>query len=238
MATHSSVLAWRIPGTAEPGGLPSMASHRVGHDWSDLAAAETFPGWFRTARRGGAWCLDWVGMPLEAGPLSTLRTLPNYFRCPWQWPRWPCGHAAVCQLFHQHHQSRLPHRLHGSLFHACFMFVLKQNSVFSLLAVTDGLAVRIPLRYMSLVAGAWERGVIAALGVLAFGIELTPFLRWKSIDSVTNNSTEPWDGTTNESGYLVKYLRMRFPLLFSVWIVSWVSLCIWKCLPCVVTLGW
>ena len=32
MATHSSVLAWRIPGTAEPGGLPSMGLHRVGHD--------------------------------------------------------------------------------------------------------------------------------------------------------------------------------------------------------------
>ena len=40
MATHSSVLAWRIPGTRELGGLPSMGSHRVGHDWSDLAAAE------------------------------------------------------------------------------------------------------------------------------------------------------------------------------------------------------
>ena len=39
MATHSSVLAWRIPGMAEPGGLPSMASHRVGHEWSNLAAA-------------------------------------------------------------------------------------------------------------------------------------------------------------------------------------------------------
>ena len=39
MATHSSVLAWRIPGTEEPRGLPSMESHRVGHDWSDLAAA-------------------------------------------------------------------------------------------------------------------------------------------------------------------------------------------------------
>ena len=38
MATHFSVLAWRIPGTGEPGGLPSMGSHRVGHDWSDLAA--------------------------------------------------------------------------------------------------------------------------------------------------------------------------------------------------------
>ena len=39
MASHSSVLAWRIPGTAGPGGLPSMGSHRVGHDLSDLAAA-------------------------------------------------------------------------------------------------------------------------------------------------------------------------------------------------------
>ena len=40
MATHSSTLAWRIPGTGEPGGLPSTGSHRVGHDWSDSAAAE------------------------------------------------------------------------------------------------------------------------------------------------------------------------------------------------------
>ena len=39
MATHSSVLAWRIPGTGEPCGLPSMGLHRVRHDWSDLAAA-------------------------------------------------------------------------------------------------------------------------------------------------------------------------------------------------------
>ena len=39
MATHSSILVWRIPGTREPGGLPSMGSHRVGHDSSDLAAA-------------------------------------------------------------------------------------------------------------------------------------------------------------------------------------------------------
>ena len=39
MATHSSGLAWRIPGTGEPGGLPSMGLHRVRHDRSDLAAA-------------------------------------------------------------------------------------------------------------------------------------------------------------------------------------------------------
>ena len=39
MAIHSIVLAWRIPGTREPGGLPSMGSHRVGYNWSNLAAA-------------------------------------------------------------------------------------------------------------------------------------------------------------------------------------------------------
>ena len=41
MATHSSVLAWRIPGTGKPGGLPSLGSHRVGHDWSDLASSSS-----------------------------------------------------------------------------------------------------------------------------------------------------------------------------------------------------
>ena len=39
MATHSSVVAWRIPGTEEPGGLLSMGSHRVGHDCRELVAA-------------------------------------------------------------------------------------------------------------------------------------------------------------------------------------------------------
>ena len=39
IATHSRILAWRIPGTEEPGGLPSVGLHRVGHDLSDLAAA-------------------------------------------------------------------------------------------------------------------------------------------------------------------------------------------------------
>ena len=43
MATHSSVLAWRIPGTEEPSGLPSMELHRVGHDWSNLATAAAAP---------------------------------------------------------------------------------------------------------------------------------------------------------------------------------------------------
>ena len=44
MATHSSVLAWRIPGTGEPDGLPSLGSHRIGYDWIDLAAAAILVG--------------------------------------------------------------------------------------------------------------------------------------------------------------------------------------------------
>ena len=46
MATYSGVLTCRIPGTGEPGGLPSMGSHRVGHDWSNLAAAAAATGVF------------------------------------------------------------------------------------------------------------------------------------------------------------------------------------------------
>ena len=42
MATHSSILAWRIPGTAEPGGLPPTGSHRVGHDGSDLVVVVVY----------------------------------------------------------------------------------------------------------------------------------------------------------------------------------------------------
>ena len=58
MATHSSVLAWRIPETGEPDGLPSMGSHRVGHDWSDLAAAAE---WNKTCM-----CLAEVLVPSKA----------------------------------------------------------------------------------------------------------------------------------------------------------------------------
>ena len=49
MATHSSVLAWGIPGTGEPGGLPSMGSHRVGHDCSDLVVVVV--GLFHCSKR-------------------------------------------------------------------------------------------------------------------------------------------------------------------------------------------
>ena len=53
MVTHTSFLAWRIPGTGEPGGLPSMGSHRVGHDWSDLAAVAA------QVYKGNDLCWNW-----------------------------------------------------------------------------------------------------------------------------------------------------------------------------------
>ena len=55
MATHSSVLAWRIPGTGEPGGLLSMGSHRVRHDWSDLAAALWDSKCLYCSKNGKGW---------------------------------------------------------------------------------------------------------------------------------------------------------------------------------------
>ena len=70
VATHSSVLAWRIPGMAGPGGLPSMGSHRVGHEWSDLAAsaaADSSVGKESTCNAGDpVQFLGWED-PLEKG---------------------------------------------------------------------------------------------------------------------------------------------------------------------------
>ena len=84
MATHSSILAWRIPGTEEPGGLPSMGSHRVGHDWSDLAAAAASllalvgcspychkesdtTEWLTLSRGSGCGCRAWESIHLVKG---------------------------------------------------------------------------------------------------------------------------------------------------------------------------
>ena len=68
MAVHSSVLAWRIPETEEPGGLPSMGSHRVRHDWSDLAAAAVpllrLYGHLKWSCSGDFPGIQWLGLYL------------------------------------------------------------------------------------------------------------------------------------------------------------------------------
>ena len=78
MATHSSVLAWRIPGTGEPGGLLSMGSHRVGHDCSDLAAAAADFSWALKI-----WCF-WtlvlkktLGSPLDCKEIKPVNPKGN-----------------------------------------------------------------------------------------------------------------------------------------------------------------
>ena len=65
MATHSGVLAWRIPGTGETGGLLSMGSHRVGHDWSDLAAAAgNLNTYMNASYSGRLWRRRWHPTPV------------------------------------------------------------------------------------------------------------------------------------------------------------------------------
>ena len=71
MATHSSVLAWRIPGKGEAGGLPSMGSHRVGHDWSDLAA--TAATWEFPAKC--QLLLIWLSNRNLSGPVSEIEPI-------------------------------------------------------------------------------------------------------------------------------------------------------------------
>ena len=69
MATHSSVLAWRIPRMGEPGGLPSVGSHRVGHDWDDLAAAAAACMHAQLLR--GVWIFVTLWTVVCQAPLST-----------------------------------------------------------------------------------------------------------------------------------------------------------------------
>uniref|UniRef100_A0A2K5FA66 Adenosine receptor A2 n=1 Tax=Aotus nancymaae TaxID=37293 RepID=A0A2K5FA66_AOTNA len=139
------------------------------------------------------------------GTASALQTPTNYFLV-------SLAAATAVGLFAIHFAITISLGFctdsYGCLFLACFVLALTQSSIFSLLAVAvhRDLAVCVPLRYKSLVTGTRARGVIAVLWVLAFGIGLTPFLGWNSKDSATSNCPEPWDGTTNESCYLVKCL--------------------------------
>ena len=76
MATHSSVLAWRIPGTGEPHGLPSMGSHRVGHDWSDLAAGGWYWWWFsHSVTSNSLWPTDYSPPGSSVHGILQARTL-------------------------------------------------------------------------------------------------------------------------------------------------------------------
>ena len=112
MATHSSILAWGIPGTGEPSGLPSMGSHWVGHHWSDLAAAAVvknppvnegdirdpcpIPGWGRSPAGGHGnppqyFCLE---NPMDRGAWwTTVHSIPKSQTGPRQLSLHTCKHC-------------------------------------------------------------------------------------------------------------------------------------------------
>ena len=84
MATHFSILAWRIPGTEEPGGLPFMGSHRVGDDWSwkssTLATScEELTHWKRL------WCWDRLGAGGEGDDRGWAGWMASLTRWTWVW---------------------------------------------------------------------------------------------------------------------------------------------------------
>ena len=116
MATRSSVLAWRIPGTGEPGGLPSMGSHRVGHDWSDAAAA--------TDGRCKPLHLEWINNKV------LMYSTGNYIRYPVINPYWKRIGKTMCIYIYTHMythmynsvtllQSRDWHELVNQLYFNC-----------------------------------------------------------------------------------------------------------------------
>jgi len=98
MATHSSVLAWRIPGTGEPGGLPSMGLHRVRHNWSDLVSARyTAPGkgngnplWYSCLENSmdtGAWWATAHRVAKSCTRLNGEHTHTKYTTVVHTWPK-------------------------------------------------------------------------------------------------------------------------------------------------------
>ena len=95
MATHSSVLAWRIPGTGEPGGLLSMGSYRVGHNWSDLAAAAAAALWDPQFTNITSLCFSLLFIsPVTASQLHYLCWASLMI---WGFPRWLRGKESTCQ---------------------------------------------------------------------------------------------------------------------------------------------
>ena len=100
MATHSSALAWRIPGTGEPSGLPSMGSHRVGHDWSDLAEAAVISSYISNIPYIFFHPVSWnlSSTPVSFG-MSILFSL-FFFQIFFTWPfYWICYNIATGFFF-------------------------------------------------------------------------------------------------------------------------------------------
>ena len=133
MATHSTILAWRIPGTAEPGGLPSVGSHRVGHDWSDLAVAvATLDVWNAENHFDGKYTdecfLCWLSGKEPACQCRRCRCDPWVSKIPWRrkWQPTPVflpgkfrGQRVLRATVHE--SQRVGHNLTAELAHCRLM---------------------------------------------------------------------------------------------------------------------
>ena len=103
MATHSSVLAWRIPGTGEPGGLPSMGSHRVGHDWSDLAVAAA-----AAVRFFVYWCGRQYSISQYLHFLSVPVNETGQYLIPFTWKKNNSGRVTPQDFTESPHSAQIP----------------------------------------------------------------------------------------------------------------------------------
>ena len=120
MATHSSILAWRIPGMGEPGGLPSMGSHRVGHDWSDLAAGAAGIKYifFLTLKKKNWWyssyCRTSQGDSTKGGRISRSMSdsverttfMKHLNKRLWLWGSCPSSDTLPLTLCNKYNQQR------------------------------------------------------------------------------------------------------------------------------------
>ena len=140
MATHSSVLAWRIPGTGEPDGLLSTGSHKVRHDWSDLAVAAAAAGFYYIGPGDRVACFAYLfrgemlnnWKPKDDVMLEHWRLFPN---CPFLEILWKCRGSAFKIWACRHMQLdwehlRAGHRLYQfSLASAGFYHVGRNDDV-------------------------------------------------------------------------------------------------------------
>ena len=97
---HSRILAWRIPGTGKPGGLLSMGSHRVGHDWSDLAAAAAADSLLKhylplnksiLKEINPGYSLEGLTLKLKLQYFGHLMERADSLKRPWCWERLKAG---------------------------------------------------------------------------------------------------------------------------------------------------
>ena len=133
MATHYIVLAWRVPGTGKPGGLPSVGSHRVGHNWSDLEAAgreKDLGANLDGAKPGVGW----------QGPLQRLNNLKI---CPLSY-LWCCKTCTHRRQSGHSHSGQFPRRLEARS-EECIALSWSLNKTIYLISLTSTKETQEPL---------------------------------------------------------------------------------------------